>query len=110
MSEKIPMACCARRGDIAIFISRFIPVVRHLISIPAGIGRMNIVTFTVYTIVGAGLWNAFLAAAGFHLRQHWEILMKYGRIVDVAVLLILGALCVLFIYKHLRRARTSNLD
>jgi membrane protein DedA with SNARE-associated domain len=98
----------ARRGDIAIFISRFIPVVRHLISIPAGIGRMNLLRFSVYTAVGAGLWNAFLTVAGFYLRQHWERVMTYSRAVDVVVLLILAALCSLFVWKHLVRRRSES--
>ena len=92
-----------RRGNLAIFISRFIPVIRHLISIPAGIGQMNIVTFAIYTAIGAGLWNAFLAAAGYYLRQHWEVVMQYSRIMDIIVLLALAALGVWFIRKHLAR-------
>jgi len=94
-----------RRGDLAIFVSRFIPVVRHLISIPAGIGRMNLLAFSVYTVVGAGLWNAFLAAAGYHLRQHWEVIMQYSRVVDIVVLLLLAGACVWFVRKHLLRAQ-----
>lgn len=94
-----------RRGDLAIFVSRFIPVVRHLISIPAGIGRMNVLTFSVYTVAGASLWNAFLAGAGYHLRQHWEVVMQYSRIVDIAVILLLAGTCVWFVRKHLLRAQ-----
>ncbi len=96
-----------RRGNLAIFISRFIPVIRHLISIPAGIGRMNIVTFSIYTVVGAGLWNTFLTLAGYYLRQHWEVIMQYSRIVDSVVLVVLAVACVWFIRKHLRRASSS---
>ena len=96
----------SRRGNIAIFISRFIPVIRHLISIPAGIGRMDITTFSIYTAIGAGLWNAFLAVVGYYLRQHWEVVMQYSRIVDVIVLLALAALGIWFIRKHLMRRQT----
>ena len=95
----------SRRGNIAIFISRFIPVIRHLISIPAGIGRMDITTFSIYTAIGAGLWNAFLAVVGYYLRQHWEVVMQYSRIVDLIVLLALAALSFWFIRKHLARRR-----
>jgi membrane protein DedA with SNARE-associated domain len=100
----------ARRGELAIFISRFIPVIRHLISIPAGIGRMNVVTFSAYTVVGAGLWNAFLAVVGFHLRQHWELVMRYSRVVDIVVLLILIVLLALFVYRHLMRRNEGVPD
>jgi membrane protein DedA with SNARE-associated domain len=50
----------ARHGSITIFISRFIPVVRHLISIPAGLARMSLAPFILYTVVGATMWNGFL--------------------------------------------------
>ncbi|NTW32816.1 MAG: DedA family protein, partial [Bacteroidetes bacterium] len=58
-----------KKGDITIFICRFIPVVRHLISIPAGMGKMNIIKFSVYTIIGAGIWNAFLTYVGIILKN-----------------------------------------
>jgi len=85
-------------GSRTIFISRFIPVVRHLISIPAGIGRMNLFKFSLYTIIGAGLWNAFLAYVGYHLRNNWHVVKEYSELVDLAVLaLIVAALIFLFI-------------
>ena len=90
-------------GDITIFISRFIPVVRHLISIPAGFAQMNIIKFTIFTVIGAGLWNSFLAYTGFYLKSNWEVVMKYNRIVDVVVILILIVLFAYYIYRHYRR-------
>jgi len=98
----------ARRGDPAILICRFIPVVRHLISLPAGTGRMNLVKFSIFTIIGAGLWNAFLAVCGFYLKQRWETVMKYSGIVDLVVLVGLAALVFLFIYRHLRRGKVGS--
>ena len=67
-----------RFGEITIFVSRFIPVVRHLISIPAGFGRMNFTRFVIYTVIGAGCWNAFLAWVGYIMKQNWAIVMKYS--------------------------------
>jgi membrane protein DedA with SNARE-associated domain len=96
-------------GDATIFICRFIPVVRHLISIPAGTGRMNLLKFSIYTIAGAGLWNAFLTVCGFYLRKNWETVMHYSRYVDIAVLVLLVLGVAYFIKKHLnRRSRFSN--
>jgi membrane protein DedA with SNARE-associated domain len=97
-------------GDITILICRFIPVIRHLISIPAGTGRMNLLKFSLYTIIGAGLWNAFLTVCGFYLRKNWETVMEYSRIVDIAVLLILIGLVVLFVTTHIKRAGRKIAD
>jgi membrane protein DedA with SNARE-associated domain len=96
-----------RYGDATIFVCRFIPVIRHLISIPAGTGKMNILKFSLYTIVGAGMWNAFLAVCGFYLRKNWETVMHYSRYVDIAVLLLLVLGTVYFIKKHLKRHTRS---
>lgn len=88
-----------KRGDITIFISRFIPIVRHLISIPAGMGKMNIVKFCIYTIVGAGMWNGFLTYMGYILKDHWKEVMKYSHTVDIFVLALLVIFVIYYIYK-----------
>ena len=75
----------ARHGGKTIFISRFIPVVRHLISIPAGLARMPLIPFILYTAVGATLWNGFLTYLGFRLRQNWPVIQKYTHILDYFV-------------------------
>jgi membrane protein DedA with SNARE-associated domain len=92
----------SRHGEITIFISRFIPVVRHLISIPAGLGRMNIVRFSIYTIVGAGLWNSFLTWLGYHLRDNWETIRHYTEVIDLALVAALLAAVGFFIYKQIQ--------
>ncbi len=96
----------ARYGEITIFISRFIPVVRHLISIPAGMGKMNLPRFALYTVIGAGLWNWILTYAGFVLRNHWEHVMAYSKGVDVAVLVVLIAGLAYGLYS-LRKANSQ---
>ncbi|MEK6901851.1 MAG: DedA family protein, partial [Nanoarchaeota archaeon] len=74
-----------KRGEKTIFISRFIPVVRHLISIPAGVGRMDLKKFCLYTVLGATLWNGFLAYVGFVLGQRWEMVRQYTEPLSLAV-------------------------
>ena len=88
-----------KSGDKTILIARFVPVVRHLISIPAGIGKMNLKKFLVFTAVGAFLWNTILAYAGFWLGQNWEIVYTYLEPVSLAstvVLIILAAAWLIF--------------
>jgi membrane protein DedA with SNARE-associated domain len=95
-------------GEVTIFISRFIPVIRHLISIPAGFAKMNITKFVIFTVIGAGLWNTFLAVLGFHLKNNWDAVMKYSKYVDIAVLLILIGLFSYVVYKHILRHRAKK--
>jgi membrane protein DedA with SNARE-associated domain len=92
-------------GEVTIFVCRFIPVVRHLISIPAGTGRMNVVKFSLYTIAGAALWNSFLTVCGFYLRRKWDVVMHYSHFADIAVVLVLLAGIAFFIVKHLQRRK-----
>lgn len=91
-------------GSRTIFISRFIPVVRHLISIPAGIGRMNLLKFSLYTVIGAALWNGFLAYVGFHLRNNWHIVKKYSEFVDLAVLVLLIAAIIFLFFQYRKKS------
>ncbi len=92
-----------RRGSITILIARFIPIVRHLISIPAGMAGMRLPFFCLFTIVGAGLWNAFLTWAGFVLQKNWTTVLRYSHIIDIAVVAVLGALVILYVVRHLLR-------
>jgi membrane protein DedA with SNARE-associated domain len=90
-------------GEKTIFISRFIPVVRHLISIPAGIGKMRIGRFMAYTFAGALIWNTFLAWVGIKLRERWEIVHNYSSQIDVVMVAILAVVFFWFVYKHVKK-------
>jgi membrane protein DedA with SNARE-associated domain len=94
-----------KHGDITILICRFIPVVRHLISIPAGVGKMNIIKFSVFTIIGASIWNSFLTYIGCVLKNNWAEVMKYSHIIDIVVVLLLAGLVGLYIARHLKRRK-----
>ena len=93
-----------RHGGKTIFISRFIPVVRHLFSIPAGLARMPLIPFILYTAVGATLWNGFLTYLGFRLKQNWPVVQKYTHILDYFVVAgLIGA--ALYLVWKIKRAR-----
>lgn len=77
-------------GHSAVFIGRFVPVIRHLISIPAGMSNMPPLKFAGMTIAGAGIWNFFLAYFGFALHGHYDLILAHREILDV-----LGAVLVL---------------
>jgi membrane protein DedA with SNARE-associated domain len=95
-----------RHGSITIFISRFIPVVRHLISIPAGFARMSLTPFIIYTAIGASMWNGFLAYCGVRLKENWRLIQEYTHILDYLVLACLVVGMAYFVWKF-RAARRS---
>lgn len=90
-----------KHGSWTVFVCRFIPVVRHISSIPAGAGKMNLWTFSVFSFVGAFLWNTFLLWIGYLLGQNWSLLSKYTPIIDVIVVVVLlGG--IFYFYKKLK--------
>jgi len=99
----------ARHGGKTIFIARFIPVVRHLISIPAGLARMRLTPFFLYTLVGATMWNMFLVYCGVRLKENWRLIQRYTHILDYFVTAALLAGLIYFIWK-LRNSRSPKAD
>ncbi|MBP1638926.1 MAG: associated Golgi protein-like protein [Bacteroidetes bacterium] len=99
-----------RHGQITIFISRFIPVVRHFISIPAGAGKMNFIKFCIYTLLGAGIWNAFLTFLGYKLKQNWDSVMHYSHYIDAGVLVVLVIALGYYIYKIYKNVTNKSED
>lgn len=97
-----------RKGEITVFICRFIPVIRHLISIPAGIGKMNLWKFSIYTIIGAGIWNSILTVAGYYLRNNWNEILKYSHYIDYAIVGILLLIVIYFIVKLYKRKKSRK--
>ena len=66
-----------RNGKTSTFIGRLVPGVRHLISIPAGLARMNLRDFMIFTFTGAGIWNIILAVIGYYLYEIREQIFPY---------------------------------
>ena len=90
-----------KHGEKTIFISRFIPVVRHLISIPAGIAEMDLKKFVLYTFLGGLIWNTFLAYLGYLLGKNWELVHEYTRPLSYFMVVVILAGVAYFVYKHL---------
>src|SRR6266849_2274793 len=93
-----------RWGGPAVFFSRLLPVVRTFIAFPAGVSRMRLLPFTIYTLVGSYIWCLALAYAGMKLGEHWKSLSPYFHRFDgvIAVLIVAGAAA--FLYNRLRGA------
>jgi len=98
-------------GSMGIFISRLLPVVRHLIGIPAGIVRMNYTAFSLYTVLGSGLWCSVLSYVGIKMGED-EMLMK-GQLHRISLwlggaMLLLGGLYYFFVHRHMKKPAQSN--
>jgi membrane protein DedA with SNARE-associated domain len=102
-----------RGGTLTLFISRFIPVIRHLVSIPAGIGKMRLLPFVLATVIGATLWNSFLLVLGMFLRDHWMVVMNYSHQVDIVVVAVLMLGLIWFVksrYKMRKTVHSAEID
>ncbi len=86
------------------------PVVRHLISIPAGLGRKRLLLSVFNTLIGATMWNSILLGLGYKLRQNWMLVQQYSHELDMLVAIGLVAVTIWFVAVHLRRARTVGLQ
>jgi membrane protein DedA with SNARE-associated domain len=95
----------SKKGESTIFVARLIPVVRHLISIPAGIAKMNLTKFCVYTLIGAAIWNSILAYLGYILGKNWMLVRQYSEPFSVAAAFIILLGTVYFIYKHFKKPK-----
>lgn len=97
-------------GEISTFIGRLLPVVRHLISIPAGLARMNHLRFCLYTLIGAGIWVSVLSWIGYFIGAEQQLIIEYSH---EAVLGAIG-LCLLtgslYILRHRRRTLNQTCD
>jgi membrane protein DedA with SNARE-associated domain len=98
-------------GAMGIFISRLLPVVRHLIGIPAGIVRMSYWKFSLFTLLGSGIWCAVLSYVGIKAGQD-EGLMKLEihrlTLWVGGAMLVLGALYYFFVHRHMRAGNTEG--
>lgn len=88
-------------GSIIAFTSRLMPIVRTYISLPAGISKMNIYIFSIYTFLGSLIWSAFLAFLGLKLGENWPSIEPYFRSVQTALILGFLAAVIYFFYRRL---------
>jgi membrane protein DedA with SNARE-associated domain len=98
-----------RRGGITILVARFIPLLRPLISIPAGMAKMKLVPFCFFTIAGAAAWNGILVACGVVLRQNWDAVMRYSQWLDIAVAVAVSGLIVYGVIRFLKRRKRREI-
>jgi membrane protein DedA with SNARE-associated domain len=93
-----------RHGEISTFIGRLLPVVRHLISIPAGLSGMNHLRFSLYTLLGAGMWCTILTGIGYVIGENQQLIMQYAHQALVWVVIFSIALISIYVWWHRRRS------
>ena len=96
------------KGNVSTFVGRFIPGIRQLISIPAGLSRMHFGAFLWYTFLGAFVWNCILALLGYVAHGQMELIEKYSHELSVAILLLLGAVVLYFVVRKVLSARKQQ--
>lgn len=96
-----------RHGGAAVLIGRCVPVVRSLVSVPAGLERMPQTRFLLYTAVGSAVWNTLLIVAGYVLGAQWEDVGHYSDYINYAVYAAIAFVLVRFVWTRLRRRRLA---
>lgn len=98
-----------RHSSAVVFWARFIPGIRSLISIPAGVARMNVKKFLAYTILGTTIWNTALMVAGIYLGQNWEEILVFVDRFDTILYVLIAALITWWLVGRLRARREERL-
>jgi len=95
----------SKHGHISTFIGRLIPGIRQLISIPAGLAKMSIVQFSVFTALGAGIWSLVLTLLGYFIGENQALIEIYLKQITIIVLISLAILAfVYFAYQKRKKA------
>lgn len=92
-------------GKVSTFVGRLIPGIRQLISIPAGLCKMNFWWFLLYTFLGAGIWNIVLALLGFLTRGQKELIDTYSHELSMAIMGLLGIAIIYIVAKTLLKRK-----
>jgi membrane protein DedA with SNARE-associated domain len=95
-----------RNGRTSTFIGRLVPGIRHLISIPAGLAKMNLRDFMLYTFIGAGIWNIILAIIGYYLYEIRDQIFPYLEY----ILYLLGIIFTVYLIVKIRKSNKAKND
>jgi membrane protein DedA with SNARE-associated domain len=104
-SEKIQTAenYFQTHGKTSTFVGRLIPALRQVISVPAGLSKMNLISFTLFTLLGAGLWNAVLALLGYIAQGQSDLIDMYSHEIGYGIMGIILLIAAFYFLKYLRK-------
>ena len=97
----------ARHGPKAVFFGRMVPLVRSMISVPAGVERMGLPLFLALTAAGSLIWNSAFVLAGYLLGENWHIVESYAGIASRVVLVVVVLAVVVFVARRFARRRRA---
>ena len=97
-----------RHGEISTFIGRLIPVVRHLISLPAGLSGMNHLRFSLYTLLGAGIWVTVLTLIGYFIGENQQLIMQYSH--QAVLIVLICSFILIAVYVRLQRRKKGRAN
>lgn len=97
-----------RYSKVSVCIGRLVPGVRQFISIPAGLSRMKLLPFMLYTVVGSSVWNTIIAALGYFLHGQQDLIKKYSYELSYLIVIILVLVLMFFLIKHLKNKKMQN--
>ena len=104
-----------KHGMVATITGRLLPGIRHLISIPAGLSRMNYWKFLLYTTIGAGAWHSILALLGHYMHafvpeeQLNEKILEYGEYIKFGLIILVIIVCLYFLLKwYIKKKKADN--
>jgi membrane protein DedA with SNARE-associated domain len=97
-----------RHGRSAVLLGRLVPIVRSLISLPAGADRMPLVRFSMLTIIGSGIWNALLVLGGAALGTQYERVEAYTEWIDRGLYVIIAGVVIAFVVRRIRRGMAAK--
>ncbi|MDR2779889.1 MAG: DedA family protein [Synergistaceae bacterium] len=100
----------AKHGHISTFTARLLPVIRQYVSLPAGLARMNIVKFGVYTGLGSGIWVTALTALGYWIGGAGEAMYKGLHNITIGLIIFCAAVVAAYVIFYVRRARAGGED
>ena len=97
-------------GNVSTLVGRFIPVIRQLISIPAGLSKMNLLPFTFFTFIGAALWNVVLALLGWlaYRAADPQVIERYSHQLSIIIVVLFCAAIAFFVIRAIVRKRREK--
>ncbi len=97
-----------RRSTTAVLVGRCVPLIRSIVSIPAGFRRMKLVPFALYTFIGSAVWNIVLIGAGAILGDNWDLVGDYVGIFQYVVITVIGLALIRFAFTVIKRRKGNT--